>query len=44
MTKTALNAAIIKVAKATDQTKEEVASKMFAKDQWTWFLVEQAAK
>ena len=43
MNKQTLNAAIGKVAKATDKTKAEIAAKMFAKDQWTWFLIRQAA-
>lgn len=44
MNKSQLNAAIIKVAEATDKTKEEVATKLSKKDKWTWFLVNQAAK
>ena len=42
MTKSKLNAAIIKVAEATNKTKEEIAAKMTEKDQWTWFLIKQA--
>jgi len=37
-----LNAAIETVATATNQTKSEVAAKLFAKDSWTHFLVSQA--
>ena len=44
MTKLQLIKAITKVAEATDKTKEEVAAKLSEKDQWTWFLVNQAAK
>tara|TARA_R100001594_G_scaffold82211_1_gene116681 strand:+ start:380 stop:505 length:126 start_codon:yes stop_codon:yes gene_type:complete len=39
MSKQELNARIEKVAKSTNQTKEQVAEKLFAKDHWTWFLV-----
>lgn len=43
MSKPQLNKAILKVANATSQTKEQVAEKLTNKDQWTWFLVRQAA-
>lgn len=42
MTKAALNKKIEAVAKATNQTKEQVAAKLFAKDDWTHFLIRQA--
>jgi hypothetical protein len=32
---------IEKVADATGQTKHQVIEKLFAKDQWTWFLIGQ---
>ena len=44
MTKQQLTQAILKVASVTGETKEEIAAKMFKKDSWTWFLVEEAAK
>ena len=44
MTKKQLGQAIIKVSKITGETKQELARKMFAKDNWTWFLVREAAK
>lgn len=44
MTKLQLDAAITKVALATDKTKQQIADKLFAKDQWTHFLVSQASK
>lgn len=37
-------AAIIRVAEITNQTKWEVAEKLKAKDDWTWFLVLEAEK
>ena len=43
MTKSQLNAAILKVSEATGKAKEEIAVSLEAKDQWTWFLVRQAA-
>jgi len=43
MTKSQLNQAIETVANATNQTKQEVADKMTAKDNWTWFLIREAA-
>lgn len=42
MTKPELNKAISKVSEATNQTVEQVAEKLFNKDGWTWFLIEQA--
>ena len=42
MTTSTLNKRIEQVAKATNQTKSEVAAKLFAKDDWTHFLVRQA--
>lgn len=44
MTSNELKAAVEKVAKATNQTVEEVTGKLFKKDDWTWFLINQAAK
>jgi len=44
MSKLQLNEAIIKVAAATNKTKEEIALKLLQKDQWTWFLVSQTPK
>jgi len=32
---------INQVAEATGQTAHEVMEKLFAKDQWTWFLISQ---
>lgn len=43
MSKQQLNQAINQVAKATGNTKQEVADKLEAKDSWTWFLIRQAA-
>jgi sulfatase maturation enzyme AslB (radical SAM superfamily) len=42
MTTSTLNKRIEQVAKATNQTKAEVTAKLFAKDDWTHFLVRQA--
>jgi hypothetical protein len=42
MTTLTLNQKIESVAKATNQTKAQVAAKLFAKDDWTHFLVRQA--
>lgn len=42
MKTTTLNQKIEAVAKATNQTKSQVAAKLFAKDGWTHFLVGQA--
>lgn len=42
MTTLDLNQKIEVVAKATNQTKAQVAVKLFAKDNWTHFLVRQA--
>jgi hypothetical protein len=42
MTTSTLNKRIEEVAKATNQTKAEVVAKLFAKDDWTHFLVRQA--
>lgn len=42
MTKLTLNQKIEKVAASTNQTKQEVAAKLFAKDSWTHFLVREA--
>ena len=44
MSHTELNQAILKVSEATDQTVEQVAEKLYNKDGWTWFLIEQANK
>ena len=41
MTKSTLNQKIESVAKATNQTKEQVMAKLLAKDAWTHFLVRQ---
>ncbi len=42
MNKLQLNAAIENVAKATGQTKQQVADKLESQDHWTWFLVRQS--
>ena len=42
MTTLTLNQKIETVAKATNQTKAQVAAKLFAKDSWTHFLIGQA--
>ena len=42
MTTLTLNQKIESVARATNQTKSEVAAKLFAKDNWTHFLIRQA--
>jgi len=44
MSKSELNQAIAKVAESTNKTNQEIANKLFAKDDWTWFLVREAAK
>ena len=43
MSKQQLNKAIEAVADTTGTTKQEIAEKMLAKDNWTWFLIRQAA-
>ena len=42
MTTLILNQKIEAVAKATNQTKAQVVAKLFAKDDWTHFLIRQA--
>jgi len=42
MTKQQLDKAIRKVAEIQGTTKEEIAKKLFEKDNWTHFLVRQA--
>lgn len=44
MSQTELSQAIEKVSAATSQSFDEVMHKLTAKDDWTWFLVNQAAK
>jgi len=44
MTKSNLNKAILVVANATDQSKNEVMAKLLNKDDWTHFLIRQAAE
>jgi len=44
MTNKNLEKAILKVATATGETKEQIAAKMMRKDNWTWFLVREAEK
>ena len=43
MSKSQLNQAIEKVAKATDKSKQQIADNLAEKDSWTWFLIRQAA-
>jgi len=42
MSKSELNRKIVKVAKNTGKTKQEIAAKIMAKDYWTWYLVKTA--
>jgi len=44
MNKLQMKAAVKRVADATSTTEQEVTSKMFAKDYWTMFLIEEALK
>ena len=43
MNDTRLKAAIIKVAAATNTTKELVTFRLQKGDAWTWYLIKQAA-
>jgi hypothetical protein len=44
MTKQQINKAVKVVAEATSSTEQEVINKMFAKDYWTLFLIDEASK
>lgn len=44
MTKSELKQAIIKVAQATSKTEQEITNQLASKDDWTWFLIREAAK
>lgn len=43
MTKEQLDAAITKTAKTLGTTKQEIANRLFAKDNWTWHMVMSAS-